>query len=216
MQELLRNAGRQLESLLTPSALLQLAALLIAILLACGSGGRCATPTAGRRRWCRRGVQARIDRSAADREPAPRGACADRGVRRRSARPEGRKPHRRPRNHARRPDASHPPGRVHGSRLARKSHQGLGQRDHVRDLGSACAARAWLVRPARAGARQRRHQGGQDQNHSVVRPEDSLHRRRLHPRGGVDRALVRAAPDGACRASRSACASASRSSRRPF
>ena len=59
MQELLRNAGRQLESLLTPSALLQLAALLIAILFALWFGRQVRHTDRGKAALVQRGVRAR-------------------------------------------------------------------------------------------------------------------------------------------------------------
>ena len=59
MQELLRNAGRQLESLLTPSALLQLAALLIAILFALWFGRQVRNTDRGKAALVQRGVRAR-------------------------------------------------------------------------------------------------------------------------------------------------------------
>jgi small-conductance mechanosensitive channel len=60
MQELLRNAGRQLESLLTPSALLQIAALLIAILFALWFGRQLRNTDRGKAALVQRGVRARM------------------------------------------------------------------------------------------------------------------------------------------------------------
>jgi small-conductance mechanosensitive channel len=60
MQELLRNAGRQLEALLTPASLLQLAAILIAILLALWFGTQVRGTERARATLAQRGVQARI------------------------------------------------------------------------------------------------------------------------------------------------------------
>ena len=60
MQELLRNASRQLESLLTPQSLLQLAALLIAVLLALWFGRQVRSTERGKAALVQRGVQARV------------------------------------------------------------------------------------------------------------------------------------------------------------
>jgi hypothetical protein len=60
MQELLQNAGRHLESLLTPSALLQLAALLIAILFALWFGRQVRNTDRGKAALVQRGVRARM------------------------------------------------------------------------------------------------------------------------------------------------------------
>src|SRR5678816_3815688 len=60
MQELLRNAGRQLEALLTPSSLLQLAFILGAILLAMWFGRMVRGTERARAAIVQRGFQARI------------------------------------------------------------------------------------------------------------------------------------------------------------
>ncbi len=215
MQELLRNAGRQLEALLTPSSLLQLAAILVAVLLALMVRPAGAQHRARQGRAGPEGIPGTRHRSGTDRQPALRRAGAGRGVRRRAARDQGAEPAGRSRDHARRAHAADPPRRLHRPRLARQPHQGLGQHHHVRRLGRAGAARARLVRSAGAGARQRRHQCRQGQeDHAVVGAEDPVHRRRLHAGRGLDRALVRTAADGDAGPGAVACASASRSSRR--
>jgi small-conductance mechanosensitive channel len=60
MQELLQNVGRQLEALLTPASLLQLAALLVAILLALWFGRQVRATERAKLALVQRGVQARI------------------------------------------------------------------------------------------------------------------------------------------------------------
>jgi small-conductance mechanosensitive channel len=60
MQELLRNAGRQLEALLTPASLLQLGAILVAILLALWFGRQVRGTERAKATLVQRGVQARI------------------------------------------------------------------------------------------------------------------------------------------------------------
>jgi small-conductance mechanosensitive channel len=60
MQELLRNVSRQLEALLTPASLLQLVALLIAILLALWFGRQVRGTERAKSALVQRGVQARI------------------------------------------------------------------------------------------------------------------------------------------------------------
>jgi small-conductance mechanosensitive channel len=60
MQELLRNAGRQLEALLTPSSLLQTAAILIAILLAIWFGRQVRSTERAKAALVQRGFQARV------------------------------------------------------------------------------------------------------------------------------------------------------------
>ena len=59
MQELLRTTSRQLEALLTPQALLQLSALLIAVLLAIWFGRRVRNTDRGKAALVQRGFQAR-------------------------------------------------------------------------------------------------------------------------------------------------------------
>lgn len=60
MQELLRNAGRQLEALLTPSSLLQLSAILIAVLLALWFGRQLNATDRAKAALLQRGFQARV------------------------------------------------------------------------------------------------------------------------------------------------------------
>jgi small-conductance mechanosensitive channel len=60
MQELLRNAGRQLEALLTPSSLLQLAAILVAVLLALWFGRQVRNTERAKAALVQRGFQARV------------------------------------------------------------------------------------------------------------------------------------------------------------
>jgi small-conductance mechanosensitive channel len=60
MQELLRNAGRQLEALLTPSSLLQLAAILIAVLLALWFGRQVRNTERGKAALVQKGFRARV------------------------------------------------------------------------------------------------------------------------------------------------------------
>ena len=181
----------------------------------CGSAGRCATPSAPKPRWCRSGFQARVTEAVLIVSSALRRAGAGRSVRRRAARDQGAEPAGRYRDHARRAHAADPPRRLHGPRLARQPHQGLGRHHHVRGLGRAGAARARLVRSAGAGARQRRHQCRQGpEDHAVVGAQDPVHRRRIHAGRDLDRALVRTAADVDAGPGAVACASASRSSRR--
>ncbi len=84
MQELLHNAGLALEALLTPTSLLQLAAIAIAILVAwvvrpAGAQYRARQAGAGTNR-----LSGAPDRSADDHRSAPGGAGVDRSVRRRT------------------------------------------------------------------------------------------------------------------------------------
>jgi small-conductance mechanosensitive channel len=60
MQELLRNAGRQLEALLTPSSLLQLTAILVAVLLALWFGRQVRNTERAKAALVQRGFQARV------------------------------------------------------------------------------------------------------------------------------------------------------------
>lgn len=60
MQELLRNAGRQLEALLTPSSLLQLSVILIAVLLALWFGRQLNATDRAKAALLQRGFQARV------------------------------------------------------------------------------------------------------------------------------------------------------------
>src|SRR5687768_6499263 len=60
MQELLRNAGRQLEALLTPSSLLQLAAIAVAILAAWWFGRQVRNTDRAKSALVQQGLQARV------------------------------------------------------------------------------------------------------------------------------------------------------------
>jgi len=60
MQELLRNVGRQLEALLTPSSLLQVAAILVAVLLALWFGRQVRSTERAKAALVQRGFQARV------------------------------------------------------------------------------------------------------------------------------------------------------------
>src|ERR1044071_4359087 len=60
MQELLRNVGRQLEALLTPSSLLQIAAILVAVLLALWFGRQVRSTERAKAALVQRGFQARV------------------------------------------------------------------------------------------------------------------------------------------------------------
>jgi len=60
MQELLRNVGRQLEALLTPSSLLQIAAILVAVLLALWFGRSVRGTERAKAAIVQRGFQARV------------------------------------------------------------------------------------------------------------------------------------------------------------
>ena len=60
MQELLRNVGRQLEALLTPSSLLQIAAILVAVLLALWFGRQVRNTERAKAALVQRGFQARV------------------------------------------------------------------------------------------------------------------------------------------------------------
>src|SRR5690242_5479411 len=60
MQELLRNVGRQLEALLTPSSLLQLAAIAVAILFAWWFGRQVRSTERGKSALVQQGIKARV------------------------------------------------------------------------------------------------------------------------------------------------------------
>jgi small-conductance mechanosensitive channel len=60
MQELLRNVGRQLEALLTPSSLLQIGAILVAVLLALWFGRQVRSTERAKAALVQRGFQARV------------------------------------------------------------------------------------------------------------------------------------------------------------
>ena len=89
MQELLRNAGRQLEALLTPSSLLQVAAILVAVLLALWFGRQVRNTERAKAALVQRGFQARVTEAVLIVSPHITALVLVAAIRRRAARDQG-------------------------------------------------------------------------------------------------------------------------------
>ena len=127
MQELLRNAGRQLEALLTHPRSCSSASILAAVLLALWFGRQVRGTERAKAALVQRGFQARVTEAVLIVSPHIAAlviVAAFGGVLHAT---QGREPSGGPCDHARRADAADPPRRVHRARVARQPHQGLGR-----------------------------------------------------------------------------------------